>query len=73
MEPHLNIRKMADISKCSGIGCSLKENCYRYTAVSSEFRQSYLASTPVEKDLTGNDKCDYYWPNNPETEEDEHN
>ena len=61
----------ADISKCSGITCPLKENCYRYTSVSNFHRQAYLMTTPVKKDLNGDPKCDYYWPNKPE-KKDEH-
>lgn len=46
---------MPDISMCTGNGCTLKENCYRYTAKPSEFRQSYF-STPPFKD----GECDYH-------------
>ena len=28
---------MADITKCDGVGCPLKETCYRFTAVDSKF------------------------------------
>jgi hypothetical protein len=49
---------MADITKCEGTGCKLKENCYRYMATSSEYRQSYFAMVPVDKTGT---KCDHFW------------
>ena len=32
---------MADISKCTGVNCPLKETCYRYTAKDSVCGQSY--------------------------------
>jgi len=32
---------MADITKCAGQGCDIKEQCYRYTAPSSEYRQAW--------------------------------
>lgn len=46
---------MADISKCTGEGCPIKEKCYRYTAPTSIW-QSYL-------DIKYEENCDYYWPN----------
>jgi len=48
---------MADISKCFGTGCPVKEKCYRYTARANEFRQSYVA---YWKHLA---VCDYFWDN----------
>jgi hypothetical protein len=47
---------MADITKCKGEGCPIKESCYRFTAEASEFRQSYFF-TPPFKDNT----CEMYW------------
>lgn len=43
---------------CNGIGCPLKDTCYRYTATPNEFRQSYFLMTPYD-----NEKgfCEYYW------------
>ena len=49
---------MADISKCNGIGCSMKERCYRYTAKSSTF-QSYLMGKIEIK----NNSCPLFWAN----------
>jgi hypothetical protein len=46
---------MADITKCKGEGCPIKESCYRFTASSSEY-QSYFF-TPPFKDNT----CEMYW------------
>jgi len=46
---------MADISKCSGHGCELKETCYRYKAPDSHW-QSWFNEVPFK-----DGKCDYYW------------
>ena len=48
---------MADITKCNGEGCHKKETCYRYTAPSSEYRQSYFVIVPIKDNKT----CDEYW------------
>ena len=47
---------MADITMCTGDGCPLKENCYRFTAEKSEYRQSYFFTPPFEDNT-----CDMYW------------
>lgn len=47
---------MADISKCNGNNCTLKETCYRFTAVANPYRQTY-APFSQEKDGT----CKSYW------------
>jgi hypothetical protein len=47
---------MADITMCSGDGCSTKESCYRYTAPFNEWRQS-MFTTPPGKD----ESCNHYW------------
>ena len=39
---------MADIAKCVGTGCPLKETCYRFTAPSNEYRQSWLVEVPIK-------------------------
>jgi hypothetical protein len=46
---------MPDISKCSGKDCPLKESCYRFTAVSSDY-QSYFMTPPIK-----DGKCEHYW------------
>lgn len=46
---------MADISKCDGLECPLKESCYRYNASESEI-QSYIEA----KDCIENEN-DMYW------------
>lgn len=52
---------MPDVSMCFGIGCPLKENCYRYKANPDEY-QSYFAEPPYN--ITESDEqpsCDYFW------------
>lgn len=44
---------MADISKCNGVNCPIKEKCYRYTAPDS-FWQVYA-------DFEYDNECDYFW------------
>jgi hypothetical protein len=50
---------MTDICKCTGEGCHIKEQCYRYTAKADELRQSYMY--PVGD---GDKDCEYFWDNN---------
>lgn len=40
---------MSDITKCPGKDCTLKEDCYRFTAPVNEYRQSYFVETPKQK------------------------
>lgn len=47
---------MPDITMCKGNKCPLKENCYRYKAIPSEYRQSYFVEPPFE-----NSECEYYY------------
>ena len=53
---------MPDITKCSGLGCRVKDKCYRFTAKSSE-RQSFFFNPPlkVENNIL---KCDMFWGEN---------
>ena len=46
---------MADITMCTGDGCPLKENCYRFTAEKSK-RQSYFFTPPFDGKI-----CEMYW------------
>lgn len=56
---------MTDITKCNGAGCSLKNDCYRFTAPSHEYRQSIFVVAPVVTDeLTGEQSCEEYWKRN---------
>lgn len=49
---------MPDITMCSGNDCPLKENCYRYKAKPSEFRQSYFIHPPYDKQKN---ECHSFW------------
>jgi len=46
---------MADITKCNGTNCPVRENCYRYTAIDG-IHQPYF-SVPLEE--VGTD-CEYF-------------
>lgn len=50
---------MADISKCKDSKCPSKLRCYRWTAPSTEHRQSYI-NTHREEDAVN---CDFFWEN----------
>lgn len=41
---------MPDITMCDDASCPMKEDCYRYRAVPSQFRQSYFLDSPREGD-----------------------
>ena len=47
---------MADITMCNGMGCNLRDKCYRYTATPNEYRQPYFLNEPIR-----DGKCDYLW------------
>jgi len=49
---------MADITKCVGTDCPVKETCYRYTA-KADFQQSWFSECPIK-----DGKCDMYWGEN---------
>jgi hypothetical protein len=51
-------KKMADITKCTGRGCDLRETCYRFTATAGWY-QSYFMTSPVK-----NGECEMYWETN---------
>lgn len=53
---------MADISMCNGKDCTIKETCYRFTAITNPLRQSYAGFKQGE-----DGKCDDYWDNRPQT------
>lgn len=50
---------MADISKCSGKDCPLKEQCYRYTAPDSKW-QLRLVIVPYKKETN---TCEMFYNN----------
>ena len=49
---------MPDISKCNGNGCPQANECYRFRAIPSEYRQAYFSTPP----LNDEGKCSYFWP-----------
>jgi hypothetical protein len=55
---------MADISKCNNTECPFKAKCYRFTAKSNEYWQSYFNYTFVV--LNGVFQCDGYIDNQTE-------
>lgn len=52
---------MADITKCKGDDCPIKEGCFLFTAKADKYRQSYFAESPIK-----DGKCDMYWGDNSE-------
>lgn len=50
---------MPDISMCRNTACSLREDCYRFTATPNPLRQAYSAFQFYVVD--GATKCDYFW------------
>lgn len=48
---------MADISMCSDSKCPLKNDCYRFRAIPSEFRQAYAGFT-YDQEIKN---CENYW------------
>ena len=55
---------MSDITKCKGDNCPVKEHCYRFTAPSDEYMQSYFVDSPGEHHDDGKFICDKYWGEN---------
>ena len=49
---------MPDISMCLNKQCESRTTCYRFTAIPSEYRQSYSDFQPAD----GEDKCREYIP-----------
>ncbi len=39
---------MADLTKCYGVGCPIKEECFRYTVAPNPDRQAYFTEIPGE-------------------------
>lgn len=51
---------MADITKCSGEDCPIKEMCYRFTAKADKHYQSYFVEAPGK--LENNTfSCEMFW------------
>lgn len=55
---------MADITKCRGIDCPIKESCYRYTANTSELWQSWFLDDNVGEYINEEFKCNMYYGEN---------
>jgi hypothetical protein len=54
---------MPDISMCKGVDCKIRDKCYRYLAVPSEYVQSYFVESPYDpKKKT----CRYFWEVEPQ-------
>ena len=51
---------MSDITMCSGVGCDLKNDCYRFTATRG-FWQSWFSVVPIK-----DGKCNMFWDNKAE-------
>jgi hypothetical protein len=51
---------MADITMCRGDLCSIKEQCYRFTATPNERQQSYFM---VVDEVEKKEECDYFIDN----------
>ena len=52
---------MADITKCNGENCVLRDGCYRFTAPTSMVGQVYFCSTPIDYTIIKKGKCDHLW------------
>ena len=48
---------MTDISMCSGFGCDMKHDCYRFTANRGMW-QYYFSKPPIK-----DGKCEMFWDN----------
>ena len=46
---------MNDITKCRGINCKIKNNCYRFTLKPNKYQQSYFTKSPIK-----NGSCDFF-------------
>jgi len=44
---------MPDITLCKGENCTIKEECYRFTAKPSEYWKSYFVESPCTKKMGG--------------------
>lgn len=52
---------MADITKCKGIDCPLKDDCYRYTAKDSGILQSWFYDDNIGEETDDGFECEYFW------------
>ena len=56
---------MTDISMCSGKDCPVRDDCYRFTAIPTQYGQSYFMDVPG-KTINGKFTCEMYWGKNAE-------
>ncbi len=49
---------MSDITKCSGVDCPLKSECYRFLAPADEYWQSFFTEVPYDKEEKS---CKEFW------------
>jgi hypothetical protein len=56
---------MPDISMCNNKECSLSLKCHRFTAIPSEYRQTYASFKPNE-----DGECFNFWDNKGEIKND---
>ena len=47
---------MNDITRCKGLFCPVKEECYRYTIGPYQEGESHFSNPPFK-----NSKCDFFW------------
>ncbi len=58
---------MADIAKCHGNRCTMRETCWRFLAPAEERRQTWFQVEPVDR----NGFCAHYLHTETETKRDE--
>jgi len=61
---------MADITKCSGDNCPIKDKCYRFTAPDSTLLQSYFMEPPFYI-KNAHVICEMFWKDTRKEDSDE--
>ena len=51
---------MPDITMCTNEKCPLNKTCYRFTAIPSEYIQSYAEFKPFIDDVLDYADCEYF-------------
>lgn len=56
---------MPDITMCTGVGCDMKQDCYRFTAEPNPYRQSFFCTPPLDppSDEFTMSRCQYFCDN----------
>lgn len=52
---------MPDITKCNGINCPIKENCYRFISKPSKYIQGYFLNDNVGKIENNVFSCEFFF------------